>query len=266
MSPAHGSPTKQYPDGYTSSELLAVVGGRHLAGVRRVFAGIGLPTVAVAFAERSHSPFIEQIYESGVCGGHPSRLPETIADAVLATDAEAILSMSVLFGYVLQGGWIDVGFLGAAQIDRYGSLNTSVIGDWDAPQVRLPGPGGAVEIMANSRQVFVILRRHDRSTLVNELDFVTSPSPHRAHIVAPRVAVRGRGVTTVITELGILKADDDGELVLTSVHEGVSVDEVLERTGWPLHVGSDVSVTPRPTFEELNLLRTEIDPGRVYLR
>lgn len=251
---------------YTPSELLAVVGGRQLAGVRRVFAGIGLPTLAVALAGASHSPSIEQIYESGVCGAHPSRLPETVGDGVLTTDAEAVLEMTTLFGYVLQGGWIDVGFLGAAQIDRHGSLNTSVIGDWAAPRVRLPGPGGAMEIMANSREVFVIVRRHDRATLVDELDFVTTPSPHRARLRAPRARVRGRGVTTLITELGVLTADPDGELSLAAVHEGVTVGEVVARTGWPLRVRDEVAITPRPTPAELTLLRTTIDPGRVYLR
>ncbi|KAD3515031.1 3-oxoadipate--succinyl-CoA transferase subunit B [Arthrobacter yangruifuii] len=260
--PASGAGTAAY----TSSELLAAVSCRQLRGTRRVFAGIGLPTLAVALAQKSTSPDIEQVYESGVCGAHPPKLPETIADASLATGAEAILTMPVLFGYVLQGGWIDVGFLGAAQIDRYGSLNSSVIGDWHAPDVRLPGSGGAAEVMANSAEVFVVMRRHDPSSFVLELDFCTSPSPAVARRMDPLVPAQGRGVTTVISDLGVLKADDDGELCLASVHEGVTVEQVIAATGWPLKVLPGLSVTPAPTEQELHLLRHEIDPGRVYLR
>ncbi|MDN3905475.1 CoA-transferase [Arthrobacter sp. YD2] len=251
---------------YTSSELLAAVSCRYLQGTRRVFAGIGLPTLAVALAQKSTSPDIEQVYESGVCGAHPPRLPETIADASLATGAEAILTMPVLFGYVLQGGWIDVGFLGAAQIDRFGSLNSSVIGDWESPDVRLPGSGGAAEVMANSAEVFVVMRRHNPTSFVRELDFCTSPSPRIAREKDPLVPAQGRGVTTVISDLGVLKADETGELCLATVHEGVSVEQVIEATGWPLKVLPGLSVTPAPTAQELHLLRNEIDPGRVYLR
>jgi glutaconate CoA-transferase, subunit B len=251
---------------FTSSELLTVVSSRHLAGKRRVFAGIGLPTLAVALAQATTSPDIEMVYESGVCGAHPPRLPQTIADSPLATGAEAILSMPALFGYVLQGGYIDVGFLGAAQIDRWGSLNSTVIGDYGRPTVRLPGSGGAAEVMANSAEVFVVLRRHDPNSFVDTLDFCTSPSPIRARRLDPLVRTRGAGVTTVITALGVLTAGADGELELTAVHQGVQIDDVLAATGWPLKVGADVAVTPAPTTSELQLLRTHIDPTRVYLR
>ncbi|MEC5193251.1 MULTISPECIES: CoA-transferase subunit beta [unclassified Arthrobacter] len=251
---------------YTVSELLAAVSCRYLRGKRRVFAGIGLPTLAVALAQKSTSPEIEQIYESGVCGAHPPKLPETIADASLATGAEAIMTMPVLFGYVLQGGWIDVGFLGAAQIDKFGSLNTSVIGPWDSPTVRLPGSGGAAEVMANSQEVFVVMRRHNRTSFVRELDFCTSPSPAIARRIDPKVPTRGAGVTTVISELGVFKSDAAGELCLASIHEGVTVEQVREQTGWPVKVLDDLTVTPPPTVEELRLLRDDIDPGRVYLR
>lgn len=251
---------------YTVSELLAAVSCRYLEGKRRVFAGIGLPTLAVALAQKSTSPDIEQVYESGVCGAHPPKLPETIADASLATGAETILTMPVLFGYVLQGGWIDVGFLGAAQIDKFGSLNTSVIGPWDSPTVRLPGSGGAAEVMVNSREVFVVMRRHNKASFVRELDFCTSPSPAAARHADPKVPTYGAGVTTVISELGVFKADAAGELCLASVHEGVTVDQVREQTGWPIKVMDGLTVTPPPTEEELRLLRDDIDPGRVYLR
>ncbi|PXY30231.1 3-oxoadipate--succinyl-CoA transferase subunit B [Prauserella sp. PE36] len=249
----------------TSSELLAVVASRELRARRTVFAGIGLPTLAASLAHLTVAPELEIVYESGVCGAHPSQLPETIADAVLITGAEAVLPMPVLFGYVLQGGHIDVGFLGAAQIDRFGNLNSSVIGDWHAPKVRLPGPGGAMEVMASAREVFVVMRRHDRRSFVDELDFCTSPGPHRA--LAEGVRPLGAGVTRVVTELGILASSGQGdELRLVAVHPGVTVEQAREATGWDLAVAPDLGTVQPPTAAELRLLRDEVDPGRVYLR
>lgn len=249
----------------TSSELLASVASRELAGANTVFAGIGLPTLAVSLAQLTVAPEVEIVYESGVCGAHPATLPETIADAVLITDSEAVLPMTALFGYVLQGGRIDVGFLGAAQIDRFGSLNSSVIGDWHSPKVRLPGSGGAMEVMANSREVFVVMRRHDPRSFTAELDFCTSPGPDRA--LADGIRPRGKGVTRVITDLGILARDDVGEeLRLVATHPGVTVDQVREATGWDLQVADDLTTIEPPTEAELRMLRDEVDPARVYLR
>ncbi|GHF25417.1 3-oxoadipate--succinyl-CoA transferase subunit B [Amycolatopsis deserti] len=249
----------------TSSEILSVVASRELAGKRTVFAGIGLPTLAASLAHLTVAPDLEIVYESGVCGAHPSHLPETIADAVLITGAEAVLSMPALFGYVLQGGHIDVGFLGAAQIDRWGNLNSSVIGDWQSPKVRLPGPGGAMEVMANSREVFVVMRRHDPRSFVDELDFCTSPGPDRA--LADGVTPFGLGVTKVITELGILARGGPGEeLRLVALHPGATVEQARAATGWPLKVADDVTVIAPPSEAELRLLREDVDPERVYLR
>lgn len=249
----------------TSSELLSVVASRELASRHTVFAGIGLPTLAASLAQLTVAPELEIVYESGVCGAHPSQLPETIADAVLITGAEAVLSMPALFGYVLQGGHIDVGFLGAAQIDRWGNLNSSVIGDWHRPKVRLPGSGGAMEVMANSREVFVVMRRHDRRSFVDELDFCTSPGPDRA--LAEGIRPLGAGVTKVITELGILARGGPGEqLRLVAVHPGVTVGQVREATGWDLAAAAEVATIEPPTEAELRLLREDVDPDRVYLR
>lgn len=249
----------------TSSELLSVVASRELAAKRTVFAGIGLPTLAASLAHLTVAPSIEIVYESGVCGAHPSQLPETIADAVLITGAEAVLSMATLFGSVLQGGHIDVGFLGAAQIDRWGNLNSSVIGDWQRPKVRLPGSGGAMEVMANSREVFVVMRRHDPRSFMDRLDFCTSPGPDRA--LADGITPLGAGVTRVITDLGILARSGVGEeLSLVAVHPGVTADEVRAATGWDLEVADTVATIPPPTAAELRLLREDVDPGRVYLR
>jgi glutaconate CoA-transferase, subunit B len=252
----------------TSSELLSVVASRELAGRRTVFAGIGLPTLAASLAHLTVAPELEIVYESGVCGAHPSHLPETIADAVLITGAEAVLPMPTLFGSVLQGGHIDVGFLGAAQIDKSGNLNSSVICDWHRPKVRLPGSGGASEVMANSREVFVVMRRHDPRSLTAELDFCTSPGPDRA--LADGIRPLGAGVTRVITELGVLARERVGEeLRLTSVHPGVTAEDVRAATGWDLQIAGEASALPviePPTDGELTLLRQDVDPGRVYLR
>ncbi|TDD83343.1 3-oxoadipate--succinyl-CoA transferase subunit B [Saccharopolyspora karakumensis] len=249
----------------TSSELLASVASRELAGANTVFAGIGLPTLAVSLAQRTVAPDVEIVYESGVCGAHPDQLPETIADAVLITGSEAVLPMTALFGYVLQGGRIDVGFLGAAQIDRFGNLNSSVIGDWHSPAVRLPGSGGAMEVMANSGEVFVVMRRHDPRSFTTELDFCTSPGPDRA--LADGIRPRGKGVTRVITDLGILARDGAGEeLRLVATHPGVTAEQVREATGWDLQVADDLSTITPPTEAELHALRHEVDPDRVYLR
>lgn len=257
--------TAMPPAQSTATELLTVIAARELAGRNTVFAGIGLPTLAVSLARMTSAPDLEIVYESGVCGAHPSHLPETIADSVLITGSEAVLSMPVLFGYVLQGGHIDVGFLGAAQIDRWGNLNSSVIGPWEKPTVRLPGSGGAVEVAANSQEVFVVMRRHERRTFVEDLDFCTSPGPDRA--LAEGGRVRGAGVTKVVTELGILSRRGAGEeLTLEAVHPGVTVDQVRENTGWDLKVSEALYTTPGPTPLELRLLREDIDPRRVYLR
>ncbi|WP_299534841.1 CoA-transferase subunit beta [uncultured Streptomyces sp.] len=245
--------------------MLSVVASRELAGRRTVFAGIGLPTLATELARLTVAPRAEVVYESGVCGAHPSHLPETIADAVLITGAEAVLSMPALFGCVLQGGHIDVGFLGAAQIDRFGNLNTSVIGDWERPEVRLPGSGGGVEVMANSREVFVVMRRHDPRSFVRTLDFCTTPGPDRA--LAEGIRPLGAGVTRVVTELGVLAREGVGdELRLVAVHPGVTAEQVRVATGWDLKVAATVATVAPPTPAELRLLREDVDPGRVYLR
>ena len=260
----------------TVTEMLTVLAARELAGRRIVFAGIGLPTLAAALAALTGAPDIEIIYESGVTGAHPAGLPTTISDSILVTGAEAVLPMPQLFGYVIQGQRIDTGFLGAAQIDRHGSLNSTMIGgSYERPEHRLPGSGGAIEVMGHAREVFVVMRRHTPQTLVDRLDFVTSPAPSAAGSgagagVGVGVGVggrqaSGRGVTRLITPLGVLTRADD-ELVLRSVNPGVDVAQVRSATGWPLKLAADVSDAEPPTAEELRLLRDVLDPGRIYLR
>lgn len=266
MSAATATPplSDVHPD---STEFLAVVAARELAGARRIFAGVGLPTLAVDLAKRTINSELELVYESGVCGAHPETMAEGIADFTLVSGAEAVLSMQALFGYVLQGGNVDVGFLGAAQVDREGNINTSFIGDWDQPQVRLPGSGGASDIIASAGECVVVLRRHDVGSLPAEVDFCTSPSPVRARRSGQHLAPVGGGVTTVITPLGVLRRSPDApELELTQIHPGVTVDEVRERTGWDVAVREDLVTTPRPTVEDVRILRDEIDTVRLYLR
>lgn len=251
--------------GATQAEMLTITAARDLAAKRIVFAGIGLPTVVVALAQQTVAPDIEVVYESGVTGAHPSELPATIADSVLITGAEAVLTLPALFGYVLQGGRVDVGFLGAAQIDRYGNLNSSVIGDWHKPDKRLPGSGGAHEVMMNAREVHVIMRRHNPQSFVDELDFCTSPGPERIRRAGGRPF--GRGVTKVYTELGVLAREGMyDELELVAVSPGVDPTTVSEATGWPLKLARNIVELPEPDLHQLDLLRHHIDPNRVYLR
>lgn len=251
----------------STTEIIVAVAAQALAGKDRVFAGVGLPTLAVDLAKRTSNPEAELIYESGVCGAHPTAMAEGIADSVVVSGAEGVLSMAALFGYVLQGGNVNVGFLGAAQVDKYGSLNTSVIGDWEKPTVRLPGGGGAVEIMPNADEVFVIMRRHDKASFPAELDFCTSPSPVRAREAGVGIMPQGMGVSKVFTPLGVLtRSGPYEELQLSSVHPGITVDEVKSATGWDLKVADELSVTVSPTERELYLLREEIDKVRLYLR
>jgi glutaconate CoA-transferase subunit B len=231
---------------YTADEMMAVEASRRLADGTVCFVGIGLPSLAANLARRTHAPRCVLVYESGTIGSKPTMLPLSIGDGELAETADAVVSVPEMFAYWLGGGRIDVGFLGAAQIDRHGNLNSTVIGDYDAPKVRLPGGGGAPEIATSVRDVFVMLRQ-SRRTFVDRLDFATS---------------RGDRVRVVVTDLGILEPQD-GELTLVRVHPGVTVDQVREATGWVLRVAADVQTTEPPTAAELEALRAlETKGGR----
>jgi glutaconate CoA-transferase subunit B len=223
---------------YTKDEMMAVEAARRLADGAVCFVGIGLPSLAANLARATHAPNVVLVYESGTIGAKPTVLPLSIGDGELAETADAVVSVPEMFAYWLQGGRIDVGFLGAAQIDRHGNLNSTVIGPYDRPQVRLPGAGGAPEIATQAREVFVMLRQSTR-TFVDRIDFVSS--------VGDRVRV-------VVTDLGILEPRD-GELTLTRTHPGVDPDEAREATGWPLRVADDLGVTDAPTDAELEALR-----------
>jgi glutaconate CoA-transferase subunit B len=218
--------------------MMAVAAARRLTNESVCFVGIGLPSVAANLARRTHAPGCVLVYESGTIGAKPTTLPLSIGDGELAETADTVVSVPEMFAYWLQGGRIDIGFLGAAQIDRHANLNSTVIGDYATPKVRLPGGGGAPEIATSVSEVFVMLRQSPRA-FVERLDFKTS---------------RGERVRVVVTDLGILELRD-GELELVRVHPGVSVDDAQQATGWQLRVAPDLDETEPPTRAELAALR-----------
>jgi glutaconate CoA-transferase subunit B len=254
---------------FSKSEMMIVAAARALEGQHVCFVGVGLPNIAVNLAQRTVARDLEMVYEAGVFGARPQRLPLSIGDPTIVTGSTAVVSMFELFGYYLQGGLIDVGFLGAAQIDRFGNINTTVIGDYDHPTTRLPGSGGACEIAINARQVFVIMRQSRRS-FVERIDFRTSPGnlgdAEQAERIRREGGWLGRGPTIVVTDLGIYRFDDDGEMRLDSLHPGATLDGVRETIGWEVRVAQDLAATPPPSDEELRLVREELDPGGVYTR
>ena len=241
---------------WTSDEIMTVTAARALRDGMSCFVGIGLPSTAANVARRTHAPGLWMIYESGTLGTVPDHLPLSIGDGILAETADTVVSVPEVFNYWLQAGRIDVGFLGAAQIDRYANINTTVIGDYTAPKVRLPGAGGAPEIAASCREVSVIMR-HGRRAFVERVDFVTSVGHGSGPGDRERLGLRGAGPVRVITDLGVLEPDPDTrELVLTAVHPGVEVDTVREATGWDLKVAEGLTVTPEPSGTELSVLRS----------
>jgi glutaconate CoA-transferase subunit B len=256
-------------EAYSKSEMMIVAAARELAGQRVCFVGVGLPNIAVNLAQRTVAPDLELVYEAGVFGARPARLPLSIGDPTIVTGATAVTSMWDLFSLYLQGGLIDVGFLGAAQIDRFGNINTTVIGPYDQPTTRLPGSGGACEIAINARQVFVIMRQSRRS-FVERIDFRTSPGNLGGAKNAARTRREqgwlGSGPSVVVTDLGIYHFDDAGEMRLDSMHPGVSLDQVRESVGWEPRIAADMRTTPEPTDEELRLIRVELDPEGTYTR
>jgi glutaconate CoA-transferase subunit B len=225
---------------WTPDEMMAVEAARRLRDGDVCFVGIGLPSLAANLARATHAPGAVLVYESGTIGAKPTELPLSIGDGELAETADLVVSVPEMFGYWLQGGRVDVGFLGAAQIDRFGNLNSTVIGEYDSPTVRLPGAGGAPEIATSAREVFVMLRQTPRA-FVEELDFRTSS---------------GGRVSVVVTDLGLLEPrGEERELVLTHVHPGIDAERARDATGWPLRVADDLRETRAPTDEELAALR-----------
>jgi glutaconate CoA-transferase subunit B len=241
---------------YTAEEMMTVVAARALAGRTACFVGIGLPSTAANLARRLHAPDLVLIYESGAIGAKPTRLPLSIGDGELAETADTVVGVPEVFNYWLQPGRIDVGFLSAAQLDRFGNLNTTTIGeDYRRPSVRLPGAGGAPEIAASCHEVFLMLR-HSRRTFVEKLDFITSFGYGDGPGSRERLGLRGRGPVLVVTDLGVLQPDPDTcELTLTKIHPGGDPDAARAATGWEMAVAGELTETEPPTDEELAVLR-----------
>jgi glutaconate CoA-transferase subunit B len=240
---------------YEADEMMSVTAARALRDVNACFVGIGLPSTGANLARRTHAPDLVLVYEAGAIGAKPPRLPLSIGDGMLGETADAVVGVPEIFNYWVQPGRIDVGFLGAAQIDRYANINTTVIGGYDDPKVRLPGAGGAPEIAASCGEVIVIVRQSPRA-FVEKVDFVTSVGHGAGPGDRERLGLRGKGPTKVITDLGILEPDDETkELVLTHVHPGVTPEQAREATGWDLKIADALQTTEPPTDEELSKLR-----------
>ncbi|MBI4672862.1 MAG: CoA-transferase subunit beta [Chloroflexi bacterium] len=251
---------------YSQNELMISAAARELKGARVAFVGVGLPNIVCNLAQRLHAPNLELVYEAGVFGARPARLPLSIGDPTIVTGAASVMGMSDLFQYYLQRGLIDVGFLGAAQIDKFGNINTTVIGDYAKPKVRLPGSGGAAEIAVLCGKILVITRLSKRA-FPERVDFITSPGFLDGGDAREKLHVRGRGPEAVITDLGILRfADDTHEMMVTSLHPNVTREKVQENIGWQVRFAENVEMTEAPSEQELRLIREELDPQGLYSR
>jgi len=244
---------------------MAVRASKELHDGDVVFVGIGLPNLACNLARATHAPDLVLIYESGAVGAVPDRLPVSIGDPALVTDSLGVASMADIFQFYLQGGRIQVGFLGGAQVDRYGNINSTVIGPYDKPKVRLPGSGGACEIAIHAERVIVVAPLSARS-FPAAVDFVTSPGHAGKYGTRKQLGLPGGGPQRIVTDVGVLEpSPDDGELELVGIYPNAKVDEVKSKVGWPLRVRADLEKYPPPTAEELRLLRDVLDPTHLYI-
>jgi len=240
---------------WTRDEMMTVAAARLLWDECVCFVGIGLPSAACNLARLTHAPDIVLVYESGTLGTRPSVLPLSIGDGELAETAACVIPLPEVFSYLLQAGRVDVGFLGAAQVDRFGNLNSTVIGPYDSPQTRLPGAGGATEIAAHAKKTFVMLKATPR-TLVPRLDFRTSAGFLEGHGARARTTMRGAGPQSVITDYGVLNPEPGtDELQLSALFQGATTEEARAATGWPLKVAADLATVAPPTSTELETLR-----------
>jgi len=251
---------------YKPNEIMTTVAARELRDGDVVFVGIGLPNLACSLARATHAPNLLLLYESGAVGAVPERLPVSIGDPCLVTGSLMVAPMTDVFNYFLQGGKIQVGFLGGAQIDKYGNINTTVIGDYAAPKVRLPGSGGASEIAAHARRTLIISKLGKRM-FPERVDFITSPGHVCNGKTRKELGMPGAGPVKVITDKGVLEADpQSGELVLSALYPGVDVSELRDSIGWDLKAKPSLGDAAPPTAEELRLLREVLDPQKLYLK
>ena len=250
---------------YSSAELMIVNASHLLRDEDVVFVGVGQPNLACNLAKRTHAPNLVMIYEAGVIGAEPARLPLSIGDPTLVSGALSVCSMFDIFSNYLQRGNVDVGFMGGAQIDKYGNVNATVIGDYSKPKVRLPGSGGSQEIAAWANRCY-IMTPHQKRRFPERADFRTSVGALDGNGERQRIGLRGRGMQAVVTDIGLLEPDETGELILAALHPGKKVEEAKTNTGWDLRVAAHVRSTEPVTERELKILREQLDPTGLYLK
>jgi len=251
---------------YSSAELMIINASRLLRDGDVVFVGVGQPNLACNLAKRTHAPNLVMIYEAGVIGAEPARLPLSIGDPTLVSGALSIVSMYDIFSLYLQRGNIDVGFMGGAQIDRFGNINATVIGsDYAHPKTRLPGSGGAQEIAAWANRCY-LMTPHQKRRFPEKVDFLTSAGFLSGRSAREAAGLRGGGMLAVVTDIGVLEPDASGELVLTTVHPGRTADEARANTGWELKVVDHLETSADVTEHELRILREDLDPAGIYLK
>ncbi len=249
---------------YSPAEMMIVSASRALRGSRVVFVGVGLPNIACNLARKSHSPTLELVYESGIFGANPARLPLSIGDPTLVSDSMSAVSMADLFMLYLQGGLVNVALLGGAQIDRFGNLNSTIIGPYERPKVRLPGSGGACEIAINAQKVLIIMRLKKRA-FVEKLDFLTSPGHLEGGDTRENLGIPGEGPELVITDRALFTfSKSTKEMTLSELAPGESVESIKAEVSWPIHISPDVKEMDPPGEEELRIIREELDPDGMY--
>ncbi len=250
---------------YSSAELMIVNAARLLKDGDVVFVGVGQPNLACNLAKRTHAPNLVMIYEAGVIGAEPERLTLSIGDPTLVSGSLSVVSMYDIFANYLQRGNVDVGFMGGAQIDKYGNINATVIGEYGHPKVRLPGSGGSQEIAAWANRCY-IMTPHQKRRFPEKVEFMTSAGFINGHNDRAARGLRGGGMVGVVTDIGFMEPDETGEMVLTALHPGKTVEEARVNTGWNLKSAEQVKMTRPVTKKELNILRTELDPTGIYLK
>lgn len=244
---------------------MAAVAARELGDGEVVFVGIGLPNLACNLARATHAPHLVLIYESGAVGAVPERLPVSIGDPALVTGSLMVCGMADVFQLLLQNGRIEVGFLGGAQVDRYGNINTTVIGTYERPTVRLPGAGGAAEIAIHARRTLIVAKLHPRA-FPERVDFTTSPGQRAAGKSRRELGMPGAGPLKVITDKAILEADEEtGEMVLAALYPGVEADDVRAGVSWPLASRPRLAPVAPPSPTQLRLMREVLDPDGLFL-
>jgi glutaconate CoA-transferase subunit B len=257
---------KDYAKDFTQEEMMVVAAAREIKDGEVVLVGVGLPLIAAVLAKRTHAPNAILVTEIGVVDARPKRLPFAVTDPCLIPGAAMACSMFDVMGFILQGGYVDVGFLGAAQIDKYGNINTTVIGDYFRPRAYLTGSGGANDIASLAKRTVIVMRQ-GKQRFVERVDYITSPGYLSGYSSRKEAGLRGGGPSTVITDMGVFRFDDvTKEMYLDTYHPGVSIEEIKQNTGFDVKVSPLVRETEPPTVEEIELLRKEIDPRGIYIK